>query len=174
VRFLPRCQVSPGALVSQYVRRLMTLLAAMALLTLGLPAVATAQGNGGVDEYEEVLPGPGGGNESSGGGDEGDDSSGPLPPAQVSALEEQGSDGAAAAELARQTGSDHDRGSGDPLSATADVPDDRSGVAEVVGDLAGGSGGGMGIVLPIVLVAALVGAIAFVVARRRGGRADPA
>jgi len=154
----------------------MTLLAAMALLTLGLPAVATAQGNGGVDEYEEVLPGPGGGNESSGGGDDGDDSSGPLTPAQVSALEEQGSDGAAAAELARQTGSDRDRGpGGDPLSATADVPDDSSGVAEVVGDLAGGSGGGgMGIVLPIVLGAALVGAIAFVVARRRSGRADPA
>ena len=173
--FVP-CQLSRRGPVSNSVRRVITILTAAALVAASLPALAMAQGNSGVDEYEEVLPNPGGGNDSDAGDNVGDDSSGPLTPEQASALEEQGSDGAAAP--AQESG-----GAGNASSATdsadtssgASSSDDDSGVASVVGDLASGSDDGMGIVLPIVLVVAVVAAVGFLFARRRGraGAARP-
>lgn len=170
------CQLSRCGCVSNSVRRAITILTAAALVAASLPALAMAQGNGGVDEYEEVLPNPGGGNDSDA-GDSGDDSSGPLTPEQVSALEEQGSDGAAAAALAQESGGAGNAGSaGEPTDTSSAAPssDDDSGVAGVVGDLASGSDDGMGIVLPIVLVVVAVAAVAFFIVRRSRERADSA
>lgn len=168
-------------------RRICTLIAATALLVSAVPAMAMAQGNAGVDEYTETVPGAGGDKPSMGGGGDGSGESsggGPLTPSQVAALEEQGPDGAAAAGLAQSTGPDSkgtpggkegesfagtEAPSGAPGSDTS-----GSGIPGAIGDLAGGSDSGMGLVLPIVLVAALLGAVAFVIARRGGGQAGPA
>ena len=46
-------------------RRVVTVLAVAALGVMALPSLAMAQGNSGVDEYEEVLPSPGGGGNDS-------------------------------------------------------------------------------------------------------------
>jgi hypothetical protein len=154
-----------------------TILAAAALGVMALPSLAMAQGNSGVDEYEEVLPSPGGGSDSdSDSGESGaDESSGPLTSEQVAALEEEGADGEAAAAVAQANGADRDPESGgDPASPTSTAPADDSGVAEVVGDLASGSDDGMGIMLPIVLVVAALAAIAFFAARRSRGRTGKA
>ena len=171
------CQLSSPGSVFNSVRRVVTVLAAAALAALALPSLAMAQGNSGVDEYEEVLPSPGGeGNDSDSGQPGADDSSGPLTPEQVAALEEEGADGEAAAAPAQGNGADRDTGSGGDSANTTPAgsgADDDSGVAGVVGDLASGSDDGMGVVLPIVLVVAALAAIAFFAVRRRGrtGRA---
>ena len=153
-------------------RRVVTVLAAAALGMMALPSLAMAQGNSGVDEYEEVLPSPGGGgNDSDSGESATDDSSAPLTPEQVAAPEEEGADGESAAAPAQGNGADRDSGSGgDPASQTPAAPADDSGVADVVGDLASGSDDGMGIGLPIVLAVAALAAIAFFAARRSRGR----
>jgi hypothetical protein len=149
----------------------MTIFMAAVLVALVVPAVSLGQGNAGVDEYTEEVPGAGGGKPSSGNtGGEDDPTLGPLTPAQVSALDEAGIDGTAAAALAQATGpAGGDQGNGGTPDDLGPV-DDSSGVADVVGDLAGDSESGIGIMLPIVLALTLLAAVGFVLARRHGGR----
>jgi hypothetical protein len=154
-----------------YVRRVITVLTLAALAAASLPALATAQSNSGVDEYEEVLPNPGGGDNQGGGND---DSTGALSPDQVNDFEEAGPDGAATAELTQESTPESSSPSGGAANGTnSSSGDDSDGVVEVVGDLAGGSDDGMGLLLPIVLGIAAVAAAGFVIARRNRGRADP-
>jgi hypothetical protein len=157
-------------------RKAMTILAALGLVAVALPTTALGQGNAGVDEYVENLPGPGGGDPTAGGDDSDDPGGGPLAPAEVASLEELGSDGAAAAALAQGSGpqdaNDADN-AGRPKPASPG-DDDRSGAAEVLGTLTGNSDSGMGIALPIVLGATLVAALAFLLVRRSRGRPGPA
>jgi hypothetical protein len=157
-------------------RKAMTILAALGLMAVALPTTALGQGNAGVDEYVENLPGPGGGDPTAGGGDSDDPGAGPLTPAEVASLKELGSDGAAAAALAQGSGpqdaNDADNAGGSRPASSGD--DDRSGAAEVLGTLTGNSDSGMGIALPIVLGATLVAALAFLLVRRSRGRPGPA
>jgi hypothetical protein len=156
----------------------------VALVIVALPAMASAQGGSGIDEYTEDVPGGGGGtpsNDGNGGG-------APLPGASQDALQEQGTDGAAAAELAESTGPGNGSGGGggegggtgsDSGSGPAGSPTNPastgggdssgSGIDDVVVELAGGSEDGMGILLPIILGSVLVAAVAFVLIRRGGG-----
>lgn len=161
------------------------------------PGVALGQGSG-ADEYTENIPGGGGntptnnnGNGSGGGSDGGGS---PLPQGAQEALAQQGSDGAAAANLAAETGPNRNAtsgkqgggsggdgaggglsgGEGSSLSTPTKSDSGGSGIGEVVGELAGGSDDGMGILLPIILGSVLVAAVAFVLIRRTGGPAGPA
>lgn len=152
----------------------MTSLVVVALLVI--PGTATAQGpggNAGVDEYTETVPAGGGSNPSSdpGGGGSGGSGEDALTPAQVAALEEQGPDGAAAAQLAQSTGPDRasDQRSGDNSGGVSTQPSGESGIVGALGDAADGSESGMGVALPIILGVALLGALGFLVARRSGG-----
>jgi hypothetical protein len=137
------------------------------ILALTAPAVASAQGPGGTDEYVEQLPQAGGNNPSQSSADPETDE--PLTPSQEEAVEEQGADGSAAIELAQATGPDgggnsSQGGSGDGQSES----DARSRLPAVVGDVASGSDDtDMGVLLPLVIGATLVAALAFVIIRRR-------
>jgi hypothetical protein len=158
-------------------RKAMTILAALGLMAVALPTTALGQGNAGVDEYVENLPGPGGGDPTAGGDDSDDPGGGgPLTQAEVASLEELGSDGAAAAALAQGSGpqdaNDADNAGGSRPAPSGD--DDRSGAAEVLGTLTGNSDSGMGIALPILLGTTLVAALAFLLVRRSRGRPGPA
>ena len=151
-------------------RRSVTILVALAFASAALPSAALGQGNAGVDEYVEELPGAGGGNPGKGGDDPG---SGSLPPAAVASLEDLGSDGAAAAALAQGSGPAGD-GTRNANRPDPSQRDDGSGIAgDIAGTLTGSSESGMGIALPIVLVAALVAALAFLLVRHSRGRPGP-
>jgi hypothetical protein len=156
-------------------RKAMMIITALVIAPLALPTTAPGQSNGGVDEYVEELPGPGGGSPD-GGEDSVDTGDGPLTPAQVSSLGELGSDGAAAAALAQgggpQDGTDDKDGRGSKAAPSGD--DGRSGAAEVLGTLTGNADSGTGIGLPIVLGATLIAAVAFLLVRRSRGRSGPA
>ena len=150
----------------------------------------------GADEYTEDIPGGGGNNPSnqnnggSGSGSDGTGSGSTLPSGTQADLAAQGDDGAAAANLAQQTGpggngngngaKSNGAGSGDGAGAgsgsggdvnltPADSDSSGSGVGDVVADLAGGSDDGMGLLLPIILGSVLIAAVAFVLIRRGGG-----
>ena len=156
-------------------RKAMTIVVTLAIAVLALPATAAGQGSPGVDEYVEELPGPGGGDPSGGGEDSGD-ADGPLTPAQVTSLEELGSDGAAAAALAQgggPQGNNHANKSGGFKPAPSG-DDHRSGATKILGTLTGNADSGMGIGLPIILGAALVAAVTFLLVRRGRGRSGPA
>ena len=169
-------------------KKISTLLAVVA--ALALPGVAMGQGSG-ADEYSEDIPG-GGGNQPSnqnGGGSGGTGGGSTLPSGTQADLAAQGDDGAAAANLAQQTGpgengnggKSNGAGSGDGAGGTgsgssgdvnlapADSDSSGSGIGGVVADLAGGSDDGMGLLLPIILGSVLVAAVAFVLFRRGGG-----
>jgi hypothetical protein len=141
---------------------------------LALPGLAHAGGDGPAAGEEYILDIPGAeGNEPgspSGTSDTSPDSGSALPSGTEDELLQEGSDGAEAAELARETGPGDGgkSGGGSPdVEPVADA-DGGSGVGDVVADLASGSDSGMGVFLPILLVLALAGALAFVVWRRRG------
>ncbi len=165
-------------------KKISTLLAVVA--ALALPGVAMGQGSG-ADEYSEDIPG-GGGNQPSNQNDNGGTSGGSAIPSGTQAdLAAQGDDGAAAANLAQETGpsgngnggKSNGAGSGDGAGGTgsggdvnltpADSDSSGSGIGDVVADLAGGSDDGMGLLLPIILGSVLVAAVAFVLIRRGGG-----
>jgi hypothetical protein len=157
-------------------RKAMTIVAAIVLASVALPTTALGQGNAGVDEYVEDLPGPGGGDPTKGGDDSGDPGGGPLAPAEVASLEELGSDGAAAAALAQGAGP-RDVNHADNAGGSKPAPsgdDNRSGPAEVLGTLTGNADSGMGLAFPIVLGATLVAAVAYLLVRRTRGRSGPA
>ena len=155
-----------GATVFLSMRRVMVFVT-VTLVAAAAPAGALAQG--GVDEYVEQFPGPGGGGDASGG----DEPDGPLTTEQVSALEEQGADGAAVAALAEGNDGDGEpRPGDDERPASRSTPDD-SGVTGMVSGIAGDSGEGIGIALPIALGATVIAAAAFFVVRLRGGRNGP-
>jgi hypothetical protein len=140
---------------------------------LALPGLALAGGDGPAAGEEYILDIPGAdGNEPgtpSGTSDTAPDSGSALPSGTEDELIQEGSDGAKAAELARETGPGDGGQSGGGSPDVEPVPEaDGSGVGDVVADLASGSDSGMGVFLPIVLVLALAGALAFVVWRRRG------
>ena len=165
----PCCQVRRDEAVSTGMRRVLTVLIVAALGVCLPPAAALGQG-GGVDEYTEQLPGAGGGKPTSGGGDdENSTGGGPLSPAAVDSLDELGSDGTAAAELAQTSGPGTAQSPGDSGGSDAAVPDETSGAVDV-GNLAGDSGDGVGIALPIVLALILLAAVGFVIVRRTGRR----
>ncbi len=151
----------------------MTILAALVLAPVAVPTAALGQGNAGVDEYVEELPGAGGGKPDKGGGDDG--GGGPLTPAQVTSLEELGSDGAAAAALAQGSGP-RMTGRVTPATVTRRPPSVTSARASPTSwaPSTGDSESGSGVALPIVLVAALVAAVAFLLFRRSRRRPGPA
>jgi len=170
-------------------RKIMTSLVVVAMLALPSVTTAQAQGNAGVDEYTEDVPG-GGGNQPSGenGGSSGENGGsgatsdgGPLTSAQVAALEAQGKDGESAAALAQSTGPDlkggkpgkgetnGQAGAGTEAGASPTEPDSGgSGIGDAVGDLVNGPDSGMGVLLPIILGLTLIAAVAFFLIRRKG------
>ena len=88
--------------------------ACLAVGLLSVPASALGQGSG-VDVYDEDVPGGNGGNNA--GGNQGSDDGGgtstgvpTLTQGQEAALAEQGADGAAAANLANETGPGNAKG----------------------------------------------------------------
>ena len=133
------------------------------------PTVASAQGPGGSDEYVEQLPGAGGDQPSQNSAEDGEDpeTAEPLAPAAEEALDEQGADGNAAAELAQATGPD---GGGDSAEGGGSESGSGggSGLPDVVGNVAGeADDSGMGVLLPLVIGGTVVAALAFVIVRRR-------
>jgi len=187
-----RCQLFEAAHVDPGMKNFAAILAVVAMFAF--PGVAFGQGGSGADAYEENIPGGGGNTPSNdNGGQSGTDGGSSLPEGTQGALEEQGADGAAAANLAEQTGpggngsrgdnstgSGAGNGAGSGSSPDGEVnltpADDKpagsssgSGIDEVVGELAGGSDDGMGILLPIILGSVLVAGVAFVLIRRSSG-----
>ena len=167
-----------------------------ALAAIALPSAANARGttlappgNSAVSHYLESVPTAsgsrpastihvgGGGSGGSGGGGGGAGSSSPVPATTQQALARQGSDGLAAAALARATApitaappAGH-RGMPSATSGAAPTSGAGSGssaVATLVNALTGGSSqGGLGPLLPIILVASAIAAVALAAVRRR-------
>jgi hypothetical protein len=166
------------------VRSLSLALVLTAVLALPASAVALPEGNSGIEEYIENVPGAGGdrpsdGGGANGGGSGGDQPSGgsPLSPDARAALEDQGGSGAAAADLAAATapspaelagGGTNGRASsgGDGGDAAASART-GTGIDHVVGAAVGHPEGGMGIAFPIILAAVLLATVLGVVARHR-------
>jgi hypothetical protein len=136
---------------------------------LALSGLALAGGNGPAAGEEYILDIPGADGDDSGSpAGSSPDSGSALPAGTEDELLQQGSDGAKAAELARETDPNGAGGSGGgPTDGDQGVADGGSGIGDVVADLASGSDSGMGLFLPIVLVLALGGALALIVWRRR-------
>jgi hypothetical protein len=165
---------------------------------LAFPHYASAQGNSGIDQYEEAVPGAGGdrptgdGGSGSGGGGGG---SGPGSVGSGSADSGTSPAPAPAAEPADAGARPDDAGAG-PADADArtdartDASGSRQGTDEGATSAAAGTDpaqplgaaeessgeGGMGLALPIILGASLVAALAFLVARylRNRRHASPA
>jgi hypothetical protein len=169
-------------------RKLPLLVALAGLIAFPPHALALPEGNSGVDQYLENVPGAGGdrpsdgGGKGSGGGGSGGSS---LPPGARSALDARGPIGAAVADLAEATAPSRNGGDGaaggarsgqgqdDGVALTAES-DEGSGLGNVLDTIFGGLGGGMGIVLPLILAAGLAAAVlVFLARRRRGGEQAP-
>lgn len=146
-----------------------TLFAVLAIL-LGLASSAGAQevnappGNSAVDEYLETVPGATGNQPTNRSTDRS-----ALPAAERRALERQGADGRAAADLAESVGPRAAaRTDAAEASGTAALPRaDSGGVVDPLRRAATGSEEGMGLWLPILLALGAIGAVAAVLWRRR-------
>jgi len=182
-------------------RRVLIVSAVLAAMTAPI-SIASAQAppGAGVGEYTENIPGAGGDQSNGGGGANqggsggganqggsggagGGDDSAPgtvtgasLPPAVVDEFQQQGANGAAAAELAQSTspsgskpGGGESSGNGGGEVAPGGGQGGVAGVVEsLVGDNASSQSDGIGVALPIILGSALLGAFLFSLARRRG------
>lgn len=169
-------------------QRILPLIAGL-LLALLAAAPALAQdktvappGNSGVDEYLEVVPGAGGDTPASGGGTGGSGgSSGSQTPSSTlgsktaTQLEQLGTDGKKAAQLAA-AGAPTDRATA-RKQAKSDVLGSEAqqgkSIASDGGDRVGtiatalsGEGGGMGLLFPLLLGGTLAAALALFAARR--------
>ena len=145
-----------------------TFIAVLAIL-LGLAGPAGAQevnappGNSAVDEYLETVPGATGNQPTNRSTDRS-----ALPAAERRALERQGADGRAAADLAESAGPQAARTDAAQPSGTAALPRaDSGGVVDPLRRAASGSEEGMGLWLPILLALGAIGAVAAVLWRRR-------
>jgi hypothetical protein len=156
------------------------LVAILGVLAIAGPAAASHEiippDNSGVGQYTENVPGAGGdkpsddlgggsGSGGSGSGSAGSDAG--LPPGTADALESQGPDGQAAANLAQATSPGRGEDGADRAGGDAPGADDGSAIGDVIGQLGASDSGGMGIALPIVLGLSLVAAAVLVLARRR-------
>jgi len=151
--------------------------AIVAALALGAPpGMALAGGqNAAIEEYVLDIPSASGNDHRGGSGGP----ASPLSPAAESALRAQGTDGEAAADLAKATssrGGDRGRSNGNSglaSSAGATASEEGPGLGELVAGVAGGSDSGMGPALPVILILALIGTVAFWL-RRRGSKSPDA
>lgn len=139
---------------------------AVLVAALALAAPAGAQetnappGNSGVDEYLESVPEAGGNRPTNR-----DPGRSPLSAATRARLEQQGTDGRAAADLAERTEP------GKQLSpGPAVARDDGGGALGALGRAAGGSDEGMGLWLPVLITLGAAGALAAMLLRRRFNR----
>jgi hypothetical protein len=135
------------------------------------PVAANAQskpppGNSELDQYTETLPGPKSDQtiDPSRGQHAGPDDFSALGPAVAVRLQQLGSAGTAAAELAEATA---------PRGAT---PGGREGAGEPSGtegvvNALGGSGGGLGIALPLIILGIAAAGVAFALLRGRARQA---
>jgi hypothetical protein len=143
-------------------------------------------GGGGAGGGGAGGGGAGGGGNDSGGGLSEDNAADNVSPTTLGHLKREGTDGAAAAQLAQSTAppgvSSADagtaRGGDQALSAdngaiSAGEDDSRGGIGQVLSALTGGSdSSGMGLAFPLILIVALIVAIAIALARLRT-RYDP-
>ena len=138
----------------------------LAVLSLAVPAAAqqvnAPPGNAGVDEYLETVPGAGGNRPTNR-----DTGRAPLPAPARRALERQGTDGQAAADLAERTGPAPTQRDKQPAPAAQPPGGDRGGALGALGRAADGSDEGMGLVLPILLALSAAAALAALLVRRR-------
>jgi hypothetical protein len=188
-------------------RRILIVSAVLAAF-VALPPIVFAQGSpeAGIGEYQENVPGAGGdkpsgggqggsgdgeggsgggsggGSSESGSGSGADTTSQGLPPDVVEQFEQQGADGAAAADLAQSNSPGQGGGGGGGQSGSggqqagegSEIGSDggQSGVGgvveKVVGTNSSSDSDGMGAALPIILGASALGALLFLFLRRRG------
>ena len=172
-------------------------LAVLAALLLALPATAGAQGdknappgNSAIDEYLETVP-DASGNKPPRRPEDPAPAATALPPEQRVALEKEGPDGKALADLVEATAppspapdpehAAEKSGSGRPgaaATAAAANPNARAILdaedrapsplqATLAATVGANDGGGLGIFFPIILVASLLGMVALAIRRRR-------
>ena len=138
------------------------------------PPPLVPPGVSGANQYTETLPGPGGNEPTSGAGKQGPKSTAKaLGRANAERLESLGADGRAAAQLAAAGAANRHGGAGQGKETLGSAGTGDSGVGQVLGNLTGTSdSGGMGALLPLLILAVAIAAAAFVVSRRRAGRAQ--